>query len=240
MAPITAVTARMILDSRGNPTVECEVTADKQTFRAAVPSGASTGENEAHELRDKDPAVYLGKGVSKAVSNVKQLIGPQLLGMDPTAQASIDQKMIDMDGTEFKGKLGANAILGVSMAVCRAGAAAKGVPLYQHLNDLAGNPKMVMPVPCFNVVNGGVHAGNYLAFQEFFLIPDGADTFSEALRLGAETYHTLKGIIKAKYGECAQTHAHACERAHQIESSNRIGPNQTYAKAKSEALPFVH
>ena len=148
--------------------------------------------------------------------------------------------MIDMDGTEFKGKLGANAILGVSMAVCRAGAAAKGVPLYQHLNDLAGNPKMVMPVPCFNVVNGGVHAGNYLAFQEFFLIPDGADTFSEALRLGAETYHTLKGIIKAKYGECAQTHAHACERAHQIESSNRIGPNQTYAKAKSEALPFVH
>jgi len=199
---VTKVHARQILDSRGNPTVEVEVTTSESdaVFRAAVPSGASTGENEAVELRDGDKAMFLGKGVTKAVSNVINILGPAIIGMDVIDQEAIDKKMLELDGTPFKSKLGANAILGVSMAVCRAGAAAKKVPLYVHLNALAGSPKMVMPVPCFNVINGGVHAGNYLAFQEFFLIPDGASCFSEALRLGSETYHTLKSIIKATYG----------------------------------------
>jgi len=197
--PISAVHSRQIFDSRGNPTVEVEVTTGKGVFRAAVPSGASTGENEACELRDggKD---YLGKGVTKAVENVKSVIGPALLGKDPADQAGIDKVMLELDGTENKSKLGANAILGVSMACCRAGAAEKGLPLYRYINEIAGGPKMSMPVPCFNVINGGVHAGNYLAFQEFFLIPVGAASFAEAMKLGSETYHTLKGIIKKKYG----------------------------------------
>lgn len=197
--PITKVHARQIFDSRGNPTVECEVTTDSGTFRAAVPSGASTGEHEAFELRDggKD---YHGKGVSKAVENVKMVIAPALIGKDPSDQAAIDKVMLDLDGTKNKSKLGANAILGVSMACCRAGAAQKGVPLYKHINEIAGGPKMVMPVPCFNVINGGVHAGNILAFQEFFLIPLGASSFVDAMKMGSETYHTLKGIIKDKYG----------------------------------------
>jgi len=197
--PISAVHSRQIFDSRGNPTVEVEVTTEKGVFRAAVPSGASTGENEACELRDggKD---YLGKGVTKAVENVKSVIGPALVGKDPTDQAGIDKAMLELDGTENKSKLGANAILGVSMACCRAGAAEKGLPLYKYINEIAGGPKMSMPVPCFNVINGGVHAGNYLAFQEFFLIPVGAANFAEAMKLGSETYHTLKGIIKKKYG----------------------------------------
>jgi len=197
--PISAVHSRQIFDSRGNPTVEVEITTEKGVFRAAVPSGASTGENEACELRDggKD---YLGKGVMKAVENVKSVIGPALIGRDPTDQAGIDRVMLELDGTENKSKLGANAILGVSMACCRAGAAEKGLPLYKYINEIAGSPKMSMPVPCFNVINGGVHAGNYLAFQEFFLIPVGAASFAEAMKLGSETYHTLKGIIKKKYG----------------------------------------
>jgi len=141
-----------------------------------------------------------GKGVSKAVQNVKTIIGPALLGKDPSDQAAIDKLMVELDGTENKSKLGANAILGVSMAICRAGAAEKGVPLHKHINEIAGKPKMSMPVPCFNVINGGVHAGNLLAFQEFFLIPTGATSFTEAMKLGSETYHTLKGIIKKKYG----------------------------------------
>jgi enolase len=197
--PISQIHSRQIFDSRGNPTVEVEVTTEKGVFRAAVPSGASTGEHEACELRDggKD---YLGKGVAKAVENVKRIIAPALLGRDPADQAGIDRAMLELDGTENKSKLGANAILGVSMACCRAGAAQEGVPLYRYINALAGAPKMTMPVPCFNVINGGVHAGNFLAFQEFFLIPVGATTFAEAMKLGSETYHTLKGIIKKKYG----------------------------------------
>uniref|UniRef100_A0A7S1WMD7 phosphopyruvate hydratase n=1 Tax=Alexandrium catenella TaxID=2925 RepID=A0A7S1WMD7_ALECA len=196
---IEKIHARQIFDSRGNPTVEVEVTTDKGTFRAAVPSGASTGENEACELRDGGKA-FLGKGVTKAVENVKSIIAPALTGKDPTEQAAIDNAMLALDGTDNKSKLGANAILGVSMACCRAGAAQKGLPLYKYINEIAGSPKMTMPVPCFNVINGGVHAGNYLAFQEFFLIPVGATSFADAMQLGSETYHTLKGIIKKKYG----------------------------------------
>eukprot|EP00439_Symbiodinium_sp_Y106_P035174 s2987_g4.t1 len=197
--PIQKVHARQIFDSRGNPTVEVEITTEAGVFRAAVPSGASTGENEACELRDggKD---YMGKGVSKAVDNVKSKIAPALIGKDPADQQGIDKIMIDLDATENKTNLGANAILGVSMACCRAGAAQKGLPLFKHINEIAGKPLMSMPVPCFNVINGGVHAGNFLAFQEFFLIPVGAKTFAEAMKLGSETYHNLKGIIKKKYG----------------------------------------
>eukprot|EP00413_Alexandrium_margalefii_P045166 CAMPEP_0204604618 /NCGR_PEP_ID=MMETSP0661-20131031/57982_1 /ASSEMBLY_ACC=CAM_ASM_000606 /TAXON_ID=109239 /ORGANISM="Alexandrium margalefi, Strain AMGDE01CS-322" /LENGTH=435 /DNA_ID=CAMNT_0051615795 /DNA_START=97 /DNA_END=1404 /DNA_ORIENTATION=+ len=197
--PISKIHARSVFDSRGNPTVEVEVTTEKGVFRSIVPSGASTGENEACELRDGGKA-FMGKGVKKAVDNVKTVLAPALVGKDPADQAAIDKLMLELDGTENKSKLGANAILGVSMACCRAGAAEKGVPLYRYINDLAGGPKMVMPVPCFNVINGGVHAGNYLAFQEFFLIPVGAANFEEAMQMGSETYHTLKGIIKGKYG----------------------------------------
>jgi len=197
--PITKVHARSVFDSRGNPTVEVDVITERGVFRAIVPSGASTGEHEACELRDGGKA-FFGKGVKKAVENVKTIIAPALVGKDPADQVTIDKIMLDLDGTENKSKLGANAILGVSMACCRAGAAQKGLPLYKHINSLAGAPKMVMPVPCFNVINGGVHAGNYLAFQEFFLIPVGAVNFEEAMQMGSETYHTLKGIIKKKYG----------------------------------------
>jgi len=197
---IQTVFAREILDSRGNPTVEVEITTAHGTFRADVPSGASTGENEAVELRDGDASRYLGKGVEKAVSNVKDVIGPAIVGWDSRDIQGLDKKMMELDGTANKSKLGANAILGVSMAACRAGAAADGVPLYRFLNKLAGSPGMVMPVPCFNCINGGVHGGNFLPFQEFFLIPTGATNFKEALRMGAETYHTLKGLIKEQYG----------------------------------------
>jgi len=197
---IQSVYAREILDSRGNPTVEVEITTAHGTFRADVPSGASTGENEAVELRDGDASRYLGKGVEKAVKNVMEVIGPAIVGKDSRDIKGLDDLMIGLDGTPNKSKLGANAILGVSMAACRAGSAADGVPLYQFLNKLAGSPEMVMPVPCFNCINGGVHGGNYLPFQEFFVIPTGAQNFKEALRMGAETYHTLKGLIKEKYG----------------------------------------
>jgi len=198
-AIIKKVFAREILDSRGNPTVEVEITTKDGVFRADVPSGASTGENEAVELRDGGDR-YHGKGVEKAVKNVIEVIGPALKGKDAKRIKSIDAIMNKLDGTDNKAKLGANAILGVSMACCRAGAAANGEPLYRFLNRLAGSPKMVMPVPCFNAINGGVHAGNYLPFQEFFLIPTGAESFKQAMRMGSETYHTLKGLIKAQYG----------------------------------------
>jgi len=193
------VFAREILDSRGNPTVEVELTTQDGIFRADVPSGASTGENEAVELRDGG-ARYLGKGVELAVKNVIEVIGPAIKGKDVRDVRFLDALMIALDGTPNKSKLGANAILGVSMAACRAGAAANKEPLYTFLNKMAGSPKMVMPVPCFNAINGGVHAGNYLPFQEFFLIPIGASTFKEAMRMGSETYHTLKGLIKVQYG----------------------------------------
>ncbi|KIL71421.1 hypothetical protein M378DRAFT_218308 [Amanita muscaria Koide BX008] len=200
---ITKVHARQIFDSRGNPTVEVDVHTKNGLFRAAVPSGASTGIHEAVELRDGDKNAYLGKGVSKAVANVNDIIAPALIksGLNETQQKDIDDFLIKLDGTPNKGKLGANAILGVSIAVSVAGAAAKGVPLYQHLADLAGvKPPFVLPTPAFNVINGGSHAGNKLAFQEFMLLPTGAATFTEALKIGTETYHTLKKVISAKYG----------------------------------------
>jgi len=202
MANITKVHAREILDSRGNPTVEVEVTTPKGVFRAAVPSGASTGIYEALELRDKDPARFLGKGVLKAIENVNKVIGPSLIEkrMDVTDQKGIDNHMLNLDGTDNKSKLGANAILGVSLAVCKAGAAHSGVPLYKHIAKLAGKDKVVLPVPAFNVINGGSHAGNKLAMQEFMVLPTGASCFSEAIRMGAEVYHSLKSIIKKSYG----------------------------------------
>jgi enolase len=201
---IVAVRAREILDSRGNPTVEVDVTlSDNHVCRASVPSGASTGAYEAVELRDADGQRYQGKGVLQAVNNVNTVLGPAVLGLDPTQQGAIDQIMINLDGTKNKAKLGANAILGVSLAVSKAGAYAKGVPLYAHYAQLAGNTKTnkyTMPVPCFNVINGGSHAGNKLAFQEYFVIPTGAKTFAQAMQMGCEIYHTLGKIIKSKYG----------------------------------------
>jgi len=203
-AAITAILARQIIDSRGNPTVEAEVTTHKGVFRAAVPSGASTGIHEAVELRDGDKAVYLGKGVLKAVHNVNSLIAPALVGkFDPRDQKKIDDAMIALDGTPNKGKLGANAILAVSMAVSKAGAAEKGMPLYRYIAHLAGNKKLVLPVPSFNVINGGEHAGNGLAMQEFMILPIGAKSFREAFQMGCEVYHALKALIKKKYGKDA-------------------------------------
>mmetsp|Transcript_2940 Transcript_2940/g.7231 ORF Transcript_2940/g.7231 Transcript_2940/m.7231 type:complete len:480 (-) Transcript_2940:329-1768(-) len=200
---IIKIVGRQILDSRGNPTVEADVFTHKGSFRAAVPSGASTGVHEAVELRDADKSKYLGKGVLKAVENINTIIGPALKGMNPLNQKEIDDKMRELDGTPNKGKLGANAILAVSMAVCKAGAAEKNVPLYKHIAELAGNPKMYLPVPSFNIINGGSHAGNALAMQEFMILPVGATSFAESLRMGAEVYHALKGLIKAKYGQDA-------------------------------------
>lgn len=200
--PIKKIFARQIYDSRGNPTVEVDLTTERGIFRAAVPSGASTGIYEALELRDKDKTKYHGKGVLKAVDNVNKIIAPAIIAekMDPIDQQAIDDLMLKLDGTENKNKLGANAILGVSMAACKAGAAHKGVPLYRHIADLAGVEHVVMPVPAFNIINGGSHAGNKLAMQEFMILPIGATCFSEALRMGSETYHHLKSLIKNKYG----------------------------------------
>jgi enolase len=199
---ISKVLAREILDSRGNPTVEVELTTtDGTKVVASVPSGASTGAYEAVELRDGGKR-YMGKGVLKAVGIVNDILGPAVIGMDPTQQLTIDNVMLKLDGTANKAKLGANSILGVSLAVAKAGAAAKNVPLYKHFADLAGNDvaKFTMPVPCFNVINGGSHAGNKLAFQEYFVIPTGASSFAEAMQIGCEVYHTLGKIIKAKFG----------------------------------------
>merc|ERR1712117_811847 len=200
--PIKKIFARQIYDSRGNPTVEVDLTTEKGIFRAAVPSGASTGIYEALELRDKDKSKWHGKGVVKAVDNVNNVIAPALIGanLDPVNQRDIDQMMLKLDGTDNKNNLGANAILGVSMAVCKAGAAHKGVPLYRHIADLAGVKDVVMPVPALNIINGGSHAGNKLAMQEFMILPTGAASFSEAMKMGSETYHHLKLLIKAKYG----------------------------------------
>jgi enolase len=193
---IAAIRALEILDSRGNPTIRVFVSLDNGIkASASVPSGASTGEHEAVELRDGDKRRYGGKGVLMAVENVNTIIAPQLLGMDPTQQAEIDQFMIDMSGTSNKGKLGANAILGVSMAVARAAAMTADLPLYRYLQG----PGMVrMPVPMMNILNGGKHADNSVDFQEFMVMPFGAPSFAEALRYGAETFHTLKGILKKK------------------------------------------
>lgn len=193
---IQTIHARQILDSRGNPTVEVDVIlADNSKGRAAVPSGASTGSREALELRDGDPTHYGGKGVLKAVANVNGAIAAALKGMDATDQSAVDQKMLELDGTEFKSNLGANAILGVSMAVARAAAISKGQPLYQYLGSTEAT---LLPTPCFNILNGGVHADNSVDFQEYKLVPVGATTFAEALRMGAEVYHALKSILKQK------------------------------------------
>jgi len=198
---VTGLRAREVLDSRGNPTVEVDLQTQDGVFRAMVPSGASTGVHEAVELRDGGSR-YMGKGVLKAVKNANDELADLVKGMDVTDQEKVDRKMIELDGTPNKGRLGANAILAVSMAIARAGAAAKKVPLYEHIANLAGNPQtsMTMPTVMLNVINGGSHAGNKLAFQEFFLVPTGADSFAHAMQIGAETYHNLKKVIKAKYG----------------------------------------
>jgi len=196
MPYITDVYAREVLDSRGNPTVEVEVYTDSGAFgRALVPSGASTGEHEAVELRDGVKSRYLGKGVENAVKNVNEVIAPEVLGMDVTQQVLIDQIMIDLDGTKNKGKLGANAILGVSMAVARAAADFVGLPLYLYLGGF--NAKE-LPTPMMNIINGGSHADNNVDFQEFMVMPVGAPTFKEALRMGAEVFHSLKAVLKGK------------------------------------------
>jgi len=193
---ITAVRALEILDSRGNPTLRTFVTLENgTTASASVPSGASTGINEAIELRDGDKTRYGGKGVLKAVTNVEKHIAPAVIGMDPAQQAEIDRVMIELDGTTNKGKLGANAILGVSMAVARAAATAAGLPLYAYLG---GPGAKRIPAPMMNILNGGKHADNSVDFQEFMIMPVGAPNFTEALRYGAETFHALKGILQKK------------------------------------------
>jgi len=197
MAPkISSVSAMEILDSRGNPTVRVYVSlTDGTRADASVPSGASTGENEAIELRDGDSGRYLGKGVLKAVANVNEKIAPEIIGMDACMQSAIDRKMIELDGTENKSKLGANAILGVSMAVARAAASAAGIPLYEYLGG-AGARRI--PVPCMNILNGGEHADNSVDVQEFMAVPLGAPNFREGLRYVAETFHVLKKILNSR------------------------------------------
>lgn len=196
MVEIKRVLAREILDSRGNPTVEVDVLLSSSVIgRAAVPSGASTGEREAIELRDGDKKRYLGKGVSKAVKNVNEVIGPEIIGLSPFDQREIDHLMIRLDGTENKAKLGANAILGVSLAVAKAAAAELKIPLYRYLG---GPNARVLPIPMMNVVNGGVHADNNVDLQEFMIMPLGARTFRQALQMGAEVFHNLKQVLKKK------------------------------------------
>ncbi len=196
MSLIEEVWAREILDSRGNPTVEAEVILeDGTTGRAAVPSGASTGENEAVELRDDDKSRYLGKGVLKAVENVNEKIAYELEGLDALDQTLIDQTLIDLDGTENKSNLGANALLAVSMATARAAAAFQEMPLYRYIG---GTNAKTLPVPMMNIINGGAHADNNVDFQEFMIMPVGAESFSEALRAGAEIFHNLKSVLKSR------------------------------------------
>ncbi|WP_077619441.1 phosphopyruvate hydratase [Bacillus sinesaloumensis] len=196
MSIIIDVYAREVLDSRGNPTVEVEVYTESGAFgRALVPSGASTGEYEAVELRDGDKSRYLGKGVQTAVNNVNEIIAAEIIGFDVTDQVSIDQALIELDGTENKGKLGANAILGVSMAAARAAADYLEIPLYQYLG---GFNSKTLPVPMMNIINGGEHADNNVDIQEFMVMPVGAENFKEALRMGAEIFHALKGVLQAK------------------------------------------
>ena len=196
MSYIVEVHARQILDSRGNPTVEVEVlTDDGAQGRASVPSGASTGIHEAVELRDEDKAVYGGKGVLKAVANVNEIIAEQLIGYDVSQQAAIDQVMIDLDGTPNKGKLGANAILAVSMAVAKAAAEEAGLPLYRYIG---GTNAKTLPIPMMNILNGGAHADNKIDFQEFMVMPVGASSFSEGLSWGVDIFHALKSVLKKK------------------------------------------
>lgn len=207
MVLINALKARSIFDSRGNPTVEVDLTTNLGVFRAAVPSGASTGIYEALEMRDKVKSEYHGKGVKQAIANVNGPIAGALVGKDLeiSNQEAMDKILLDLDGTKNKEKLGANAILGVSLAVAKAAAAHNKIPLYRHLANLAGNKtdKMLLPVPVFNVINGGSHAGNKLAMQEFMLFPHGAANFTEAMKMGSETYHHLKSLTKKKFGQDA-------------------------------------
>jgi enolase len=194
MGQIVSVHAREILDSRGNPTIEVDVTTASGYFgRAAVPSGASTGENEALELRDGDKTRYMGKGVLKAVHNVNNVIAEEIMGMDVTDQAGIDKKMIELDGTKTKSNLGANAILGVSLAVAKTAATLHGLPLFRYIG---GTNAVILPVPMMNIINGGSHSDAPIAFQEFMIRPVGAPTFSEGLRMGAEVFHSLKKVLK--------------------------------------------
>ena len=196
MSKISKIRAREILDSRGNPTIEVEVhCADGAFGRAMVPSGASTGEHEALELRDGEKRRYMGKGVLEAVKNVHNIIAPHLSGLDACNQARIDQAMIELDGTETKSRLGANSILGVSLASARAAANSEGESFFSHLGDKDAN---ILPVPLMNIINGGAHADNNLDFQEFMVVPHGFPTFREALRAGVETFHALKSILGAK------------------------------------------
>ncbi len=201
MAKIKKIVGREILDSRGNPTVEVDVILENGMLgRAAVPSGASTGEREALELRDGDKKRYLGKGVLTAVNNINTILGPALVGMEVTEQQKIDQKMLALDGTEFKSKLGANAILGISLACARAGALDKGLPVYEYVRQTYGikDTDYIIPVPLMNIINGGAHADNNVDLQEFMIAPVSAPSFKEALRMGAEVFHSLKNVLKKK------------------------------------------
>ena len=196
MTELVDVHAREILDSRGNPTLECEVTVASGTIgRAAVPSGASTGEHEAHELRDGEKGRYGGKGVRTAVENVRSRIAPRLMGMDAADQEGLDRLMIELDGTPAKKSLGANAILGVSLAAARAAAMSFGIPLYRYLGGVNAR---TLPVPLMNILNGGAHADSNVDIQEFMVVPWGAPTFAEGLRMGAEVFHALKGVLKGR------------------------------------------
>ncbi|MGN6418141.1 MAG: phosphopyruvate hydratase, partial [Pseudobacter sp.] len=196
MSYIVDIHARQILDSRGNPTVEVDVTTeDGFTGRAAVPSGASTGKHEAVELRDGDKGIYMGKGVLQAVKNVNEIIAEQLVGIEVSEQAYIDSQLIHIDGTENKAKLGANATLAISMAVAKAAADESGLPLFRYLGGVNAT---VLPMPMMNILNGGAHADNKIDFQEFMVIPVGAETFSQGLRWGVEIFHHLKSVLKKK------------------------------------------
>ncbi len=199
MAEITKIVGREVMDSRGFPTVEAEVTLSSGAFgRAAVPSGASTGSREAIELRDGDKTRYGGKGVLQAVANINDVIAGRLQGMAAEDQAAVDQAMLDLDGTDNKANLGANALLAVSLAVVKAVAADRNEPLYQNINRLAGSPAMCLPVPMMNIINGGAHADNSVDLQEFMVVPAGAGSFSEALRCGAEVFHALKQVLRER------------------------------------------
>ncbi|MEI6650647.1 MAG: phosphopyruvate hydratase [Candidatus Moraniibacteriota bacterium] len=240
MSKISEVVAREILDSRGNPTVEVKVVLEDGTVGVAgVPSGASTGKFEAVELRDGDKARYQGLGVLQAVTNVNGELREAVLGLDAADQAALDKKMIDLDGTENKGRLGANAILGISLAAARAQAKSAGVPLYRHIRSLAGLPETIdtFPVPMFNVINGGKHADSGLSVQEFKLVPFGVETYPEQLRAGSEIFHSLKKILEndglstgvgdeGGFAPHLESHAHALETLHQAITAAGYAPGK--------------
>eukprot|EP01061_Rhynchopus_euleeides_P029395 TRINITY_DN4810_c0_g1_i1.p2 TRINITY_DN4810_c0_g1~~TRINITY_DN4810_c0_g1_i1.p2 ORF type:complete len:437 (+),score=208.99 TRINITY_DN4810_c0_g1_i1:66-1376(+) len=236
MATITKLHAREVIDSRGNPTVEVEVETANGVFRSIVPSGASTGKREACEKRDGDAQRFLGKGVQAAVHAVKTQLNQALAGKNVTDQRALDEEMNKLDGTPNKSNFGANALLGVSMAITKAAAAHLRIPLYQYLAKLADNESgLRLPVPCFNVVNGGSHAGNALPFQEYMIAPVGAKNFSEALRMGCEVYHKLKAILKKKYGKDAVNVGDEGGFAPPIEGADGEEPLKLLVEAIKEA-----